>query len=89
MKVFPAFLSFFIVLALISLLSYGMAPQSDGFQWAFLNPMEAIENIMFLLSFGLGFPVWLSITLIVFVILLLWYGIYLLLSRLFRKRSNE
>lgn len=86
MRLFAAFLSLIIVLGLTSLLSYGMAPESEGFHWALLNPMEAIENIMFLLSFGLGFPIWLAITFIIIVILAVWYGIYLLLERMFVRR---
>ncbi|MEG0949377.1 MAG: hypothetical protein RR212_04735 [Bacteroidales bacterium] len=89
MRLFQAFLSLFVVLCLVSLLSYGMAPQSDSFHWALLNPMEAISSIMFLLSFGLGFPIGLSIAVIIVIIVAVWYGIYLLLGRLFKNRLNS
>lgn len=88
MKLLRIFLSLLIVLVLTSLLSYGMAPQSDGLHWDLFNPMEAIENCMFLLSFGLGFPVWLSAVTLILLILAVGYGIYLVLGRLFFRRSD-
>ncbi|MEG1587597.1 MAG: hypothetical protein RR346_12070 [Bacteroidales bacterium] len=85
MKLLKCFLSLFIVLVLTSLLSYGMAPVSDGLHWAMFNPMESIESILFMFSFGFGFPIWLSVVVVVLLLLALWYGIYLVLSKIFNK----
>lgn len=89
MRLFVAFLSLIIVLALTSLLSYGMEPEREGFHWAFLNPMEAIENMMFLLSFKLSLPIGLAIALLIVIIVAVWYGIYLLLERMLARRLGS
>lgn len=87
MKLLPALLSLLVVLVLTSLLSYGMAPNYDSFQWAAFNPMEAIASLMFCLSFGLGFPLWLAGITITAFFLLIWWGFYLVLLRLFFRKS--
>ena len=40
------------------------APQSDGFVWSSINPLEFLEGVVFALGFGLGVPVWLSVIVI-------------------------
>lgn len=87
MKLVLTFCSMLTVFILVSLLSYGMSQNSDSFHWAMLNPMEAVENILFFLSFGFGVPVWIAVILIIVLLLLLWRGFYLLFVRLFLRNE--
>lgn len=52
------------LILLYSALSFLFAPQSDGFLWSSINPLEFLEGVIFALGFGLGVPVWLSVILI-------------------------
>lgn len=83
MKLLRVFLALLIVLILTSLLSYGMAPENNSFHWSMFNPMEAIEGFLFMLSFGMGLPLWLSFVIVVLLIVLLWSGFYIVLKRAF------
>lgn len=58
-----------------------MFSDDTNFQWSFLNPMEAIEGIVFTLSFGLGMPSWLSVLSVIGILIVGWR----LLFKLFRR----
>lgn len=46
---------------LLSSLSYLTAPSTDKFELNSINPVSFLEGFVFVLSFGLGVPVWLSV----------------------------
>ena len=52
------------LILLYSALAFLIAPQSDGFVWSSINPLEFLEGVVFALGFGLGVPVWLSVIVI-------------------------
>lgn len=52
------------LILLLCTLSYLTAPDSDGFTFNSINPLELLEGVVFALGFGLGFPVWLSVAII-------------------------
>jgi hypothetical protein len=81
MKLLSVFLSFIIVLALTSLLSYASGPTADGLEWDYFNPLSAIEGILFAFTFALGMPVWLAVALVLVLFAAVWYGLYRLLCR--------
>lgn len=85
MKIVYSILSLVLVIVLMSLLSYGMAPNTDSFQWGSLNPLEAVYGIVFTLCFGLGMARWLAILSVILLLFLLWRGLYLVLVRIFRR----
>lgn len=62
------------------LLSYLIAPQSDGFLWSSINPLEFLEGVAFALGFGLGFPVWLSV-IVIGLVSFLWFIVFLWIVR--------
>ena len=49
---------------LLSVLSYLAAPETDGFMWNSVNPIECLRGFVFALGFGLGVPVWLAVIVI-------------------------
>lgn len=59
------------LILLYSALAFLIAPQSDGFVWSSINPLEFLEGVVFALGFGLGVPVWLSVIVIELVSFLL------------------
>lgn len=65
---------------LLCALSYLMTPQSDGFLWSSINPLEFLEGVVFALGFGLGFPVWLSVIVIGLISFLL-FVVFLWIAR--------
>lgn len=70
-----------LLLMLISFLAYQSAPQGEGLTWAMVNPLNFINGFAFLLSFGLGFPIWLSyLTVLLFVV-----GVVLLIRAIINR----
>lgn len=68
------------LILLFCVLSYLIAPQSDGFLWSSINPLEFLEGVVFTLGFGLGLPVWLSVIVIGLVSFLL-FVVFLWITR--------
>lgn len=77
------------MLIIVSCLSYFMYSDDTNFQWSFLNPMEALEGIVFTLSFGLGLPAWLSIILVIGLLIIAWRLLFRLYKRIFLKTESD
>lgn len=73
--------------ALGLLVSYGalawlMAPQAETFRWNSINPVDFAEGMAFVLSFGLGLPVWLAVLATMLLTFLLWMALWRIVRKL-------
>lgn len=68
------------LILLFSGLTYAMAPKTDGFELSSINPFGFAEGFVFVLSFGLGVPVWLALV-VLGVILFLIFMVFLWIAR--------
>lgn len=61
--------------------SYMLNP---GFGWGSINPVDGLDGTAFALSFGLGFPVWLSFGTIAVVLMAVWFGLLCLVRKIIK-----
>lgn len=62
------------LILLFCVLSYVMAPETEGFEFSSINPVGFIEGTIFALGFGLGVPVWISVPVMGIVCFCVWLG---------------
>lgn len=74
-----------IILFMLCLLSYFMAPATDVITFSSFNPIAIIDGTAFALSFGCGVPAVLSYLIIGVVLAGLWFC----LTRVIRKISKK
>ncbi|CDN31791.1 hypothetical protein BN938_1711 [Mucinivorans hirudinis] len=68
------------LILLFCVLSFLIAPQSDVFQLESINPLGILEGTAFALSWGLGFPIWISI-ITIFTISFFIFMVFLWIAR--------
>lgn len=73
-----------LVVLLLIVLGYAVAPATATFDWNSLNPVEAVDTLAFALSFGVGLPDILAVSLIVLLLFLLWGILFWLVRRYVR-----
>lgn len=74
-----------VILFLLCLLSYLMAPTTDVITLSSFNPMEIIDGTAFALSFGLGVPFVLSYLIIVMALIGLWLCLAWLIREILKR----
>lgn len=70
-----------LVVLLLIVLGYAVAPATATFDWNSLNPVEAVGTLAFALGFGVGLPDILAVSLIVLLLFLLWGILFWLVRR--------
>ena len=73
-----------LVVLLLIVLGYAVAPATATFDWNSLNPVVAVGTLAFALSFGVGLPDILAVSLIVLLLFLLWGILFWLVRRYVR-----
>ena len=85
MKLLPILFSSLVLLLFISFMSNVILSEGSEFQWSYANPMEAMEGLVFTLSFGFGFPAWLACFVIIAFLCFLWYLLFIMFRKIFMK----
>lgn len=73
-----------VLLLLLCLLSFIMAPATDTLEISSFNPIEIINGGAFMLGFGFGCPIILSYLLIVLILAGLWFCLFWLIRQVVR-----
>lgn len=60
-KISVSAISVFVLILQFCLLTFLSTPETDSFDFSSINPLSIIKGFIFPLSFGFGFPIWLSV----------------------------
>lgn len=75
-------ISVIILILQFCLLSFLSAPETESFNFSSINPLSFLEGVIFTLSFGLGYPVWLSILFLLLLVVFEFCVLYIICFKL-------
>lgn len=85
-KIIVRLFSTFGVLLLLSIFSYVSSPSSTEFDWNSINPLNSIEAMVFTFSW-VGIPLILSILLVLFLCILIWFLFKVIVQKIYKDKS--
>lgn len=72
------------LIILLCALNWAVSPETGKFELSSIDPTNFLEGFVFLLSFGFGLPVWLSVITVLFILFLLWRLLLYVAGRVFK-----